>query len=273
ERINGTGQPAALAGEQSLLLDATHGRAMIEQGLSSLATIEDGLTITFELLILRDAHVNFQLIRDNQQGLTAGYVGWEQGRILAYQTGEAVSVEVGQYNPAAEQIRFEVALELQPTTDQALLTVRSVTDGVRLVDRVSTRLGGWNPVGHELQTIAFDARPGSLAVIDRVQVGAPSQGSGPAPPLLTADFESPPYAELASPIGVEGWLRSNFSEAGGVAVVSRTAGNRELHTAAEKLQFARRQAAGPHLRRLAAEANLEAARAEQASLASRIAAE
>lgn len=273
ERSGATGQPGALVGEQSLLLDATQGRAMVEHGLSTLATLEDGLTISFKLLILQDAHVNFQMIRDNQQGLTAGYVGWNQGRILAYELGDTSEIEVGKYDLSAGQSRFEVVLELYPTTDKAFLTVCSVSDAKPLVDRVLTRLGGWNPVGNDLQTIGFDARPGSVAVIDRVRVWASPQPNQAAVPLITLDFESPSYAERASPVGIEGWLRSNFSEAAGSAVVSRTAGNRELHLAAERLRLAQRKAAGSNLRRQAAEAYLEAARAELVSLETRIAAE
>ena len=79
-------------GEQSLLLDATRGRAIVQNGLKSLSALEDGLTISFELLILKDAHVNFQLVKESRQGLTADFVGWEQGRILAYKIGAADSV-------------------------------------------------------------------------------------------------------------------------------------------------------------------------------------
>ncbi len=273
QQADAAGHPAALAGEQSLLLDATHGRAIVQNGLSSLAMIKDGLTISFDLLILRDAHFNFQLIRDNQQGLTAGYVGWEQGRILTYKTGEAASVVVGKYDFAAGQTRFEVSLELHPATDEAFLTVRSVADAVPLVDRVSTKLSGWTPVGNDIQTIGFDARPGSVAVIDRVYLSAPSSGGEPAPRLLALDFEPPQYTDRATPVGIEGWLPSTFSENGGVAVVSRTAGNEALRAAADKLQLARRQSAAPVLRRQAAEARVVAARADLTSLEARIAAE
>lgn len=277
ERAKSAEQPAALAGQQSLLLDATQGRAIVQNGLKSLAGIEDGLAISFELLILRDAHVNFQLVKDNQQGLTASYVGWDQGRILTYKTGEASSVEVAQYDIATGQARFQVSLELQPTTDEALLTIRSVIDGVLLVDRVSTKLGGWNPIGNDIQTIGFDARPGSVAVVDDVHVSAPPQGSEPAARLLTFDFEPPKYADGASPTGIDGWLGSTFAESGGLAVVSRTtgnaAGNQELRDAADHLQLVRRTSDAPLLRRQAAEARLAATRAALASLAARIAAE
>ena len=35
---------------------------------------DSGTTISFQLRILNDAHVNFQLAKDVVQGLTAGYV-------------------------------------------------------------------------------------------------------------------------------------------------------------------------------------------------------
>lgn len=272
-RANAAGQSDALAGEQSLLLDATLGRAIVQNGLKSLAAIEDGLTISFDLLILQDAHVNFQLVKDNVQGLTAGFVGWEQGRILAYATGEAVSVEVGKYDLAAGQDRFHISLELHPTADEAILTIHSVGDAVPLVDRVSTKMGGWTPIGNDIQTIGFDARPGSVAVIDRVHVSPRSLQTDIAAPSLAFDFEPPHYADGATPAGIEGWLLSTFSENGGVAVVSRTAGNKSLREAADRLTIARQKSGGVLLRHEAAEADVAAARADLSSLVARITAE
>ena len=273
QRADAADKPAALTGQQSLLLDATQGRIVVQNGLKSLAKIEDGLAISFDLLILRDAHVNFQLVKDSVQGLTAGYVGWEQGRILTYKTGEASSVEVGKYDIAAGQARFQVTIAIHPTTDEAFLTVRSVANAVLLVDRVSTKLGGWTPIGNDIQTISFDARPGSLAVIDNVHVSAPPQAGGLATPLMAFDFEPPKYADVGELAGIEGWLGSTFSDPGGVAVVSQTAGNQELRKLADRLHLARRKSGDQLLRRQAAEARLAVARAELSSLEARIAAE
>lgn len=269
EQAKAIGHPGSLAGEQSLLLDATQGRAIVQNGLESLVELNDGLTIAFELMILQDAHVNFQLVKDNKQGLTADYVGWDQGRILAYQPGSTAAVEVGRYDIAKDQSRFQVQLTLQPSDDQALLTVRSVTDGALLVENLPTALNGWTPIGNDLPTISFDARPGSVVVIDSVQVTAPTENAR----SFSFDFESPEYSDGSTPAGIEGWRRSTFSQNGGTAVVSRTAGNKELREAANRLYVARRQSDGPSLRRRAAEARVAAAEKKLASLEARIEAE
>jgi hypothetical protein len=281
ERSHAAGRPGALAGQQSLLLDATLGRAIVQNGLKSLTALEEGLTISFELLILKDAHINFQLVKENKQGLTADYVGWEQGSIQAYRTGAASAVEVGKYDFAAGQNRFHVTLVLRPAADEALLTVRSLAEGTPLVENVSTTLNGWSPIGDNLQTIIFDARPGTVAVIDDVLVSAPAAGSPaaagavrePVPRLFECEFEAPLYADGSSPAGIAGWLRSTFSENGGAAVVSRTAANNDLRESAARLQRARRTASGAVLRQHSAEARLAAAKAELAGLEARIAAE
>lgn len=278
ERAEAEGQMAAIAGEQSLLIDATQGRAIVQNGLKPLAAIEAGLTISFELLIVRDSYFNFQLVKDNQQGLTAGYVGWDQGRILTYKTEAGSPVEVGRYDIAAGQARLHVSLQLYPADDEALLTIRSVADSTLLVDRVSTKLGGWNPIDNDIQTIAFDARPGSVIMIDDVVIAAPPAASDPAASdpasqSIAFDFEPPKYADGAMVAGIEGWNRSAFCDSGGSAIVSRTAGNQQLRDAADHLQLVRRKSNAPLLPRQAAERRLVATQAELASLESRITAE
>lgn len=273
ERAKAAGRPAALAGEQSLLLDASQGRVIVQNGLKSLASLEEGLTISFELLILKDAHINFQLVKDNKQGLTADFVGWEQGSIQAYKTGADAAVEVGKYDLAAGQNRFQVELVLRPSADEALLTVRSVADGALLVENVPTRMNGWSPVGNEVQSLCFDARSGAAAVIDSFQVFVKDASGAPATALFDCGFEPPHYAEGAAPTGIDGWLPSTFSDSGGLVVVSRTAANQELRETSQALRTALRKANGPLLHRRAAEARLAATQAELSSLEARIAAE
>lgn len=273
QQAEASGRPAALIGEQSLLLDAAQGRAVVEHGLESLNRFDDGLTISFELRILSNAHFNFQLVKDNKQGATADYVGWEQGRIQAYKTGTDSAVEIGKYDFAAGQSQFQVRLMLRPTADEALVTVRSIPDGALLVDEVSTRLSGWTPIGNDIQTMIFDARTGSVAVIDGVDVTAPAQDGGPPQKILACDFESSKYTNEGPPWGVDGWFRSSFSEVGGVVLVSRAAGNTELRELSRRLHITRRRDAAPQLRHQAAVANWAAAHAELTSLEARIVAE
>ena len=193
------GKPGALSGRQSLLLDATAGRRLIQNCLTQLKALEDGATIEFQLLILSDAHVNFQLAKDVVKGLTAGVVAFEKGRIVSYQPGSTTEFQAGQYDFAAGQTRFQVKLVLQTQADRCLLTVRSLTDDKLLVDGVAVALNGWNPVGDATKAITFDARTGSVAVIDAVVLAAPvaADANGGSPPVQLAafDFEPPTYPD------------------------------------------------------------------------------
>ena len=49
--------------------------------------VPDGSTISFELRILKDNHINFQLARDTTKHLTALYLGFVGGNIQAYGVG------------------------------------------------------------------------------------------------------------------------------------------------------------------------------------------
>jgi hypothetical protein len=272
-----SGQPGALAGRQSLLLDATAGRRVVQNGLTQLKALEDGTTFEFELLIVNDAHVNFQFSKDVAKGLTAGYVGFEKGRILSYQTGSVTEFQAGEYHFAAEQSRFHVKLVLQTKADCCLLTVRSLKDDKLLVDGMPVALNGWNPVGDATKAIMFDARTGSVAVIDAVALMAPTAGDanpGPSPARLAAfDFEPPAYPDARDLAGIEGWTISSFSVAPATSVVCTNATNAPLREASQKLKIARRAARAPILPLLAADARAVAARADLTSIEARIAAD
>lgn len=273
EQARRAGRPAVLAGEQSLLLDAMQGRTIVQNGLKSLSSLEEGLSISFDLLISHDSHFNFQLVKDNKKGLTADYVAWEKGSIQAYKSGSASAVEVGKYDFVAGQSRFQVSLELRPNSDSAVLTVTSIVDSKLLVDHVTTTMNGWTPIGNDLQTISFDARRGSVAVVDNVCVSMPGNGVDAVTKLISFDFEPSKYVDGSSPFGIDAWMGSTFSEKGGVAVVSRTAANNDLRAASDKLRITKRKSTAPRLRRQLAEARLAAARAELSSVEARITAE
>ncbi|MGE5195696.1 MAG: DUF1549 domain-containing protein, partial [Deltaproteobacteria bacterium] len=272
-----SGQPGALAGRQSLLLDATAGRRIVQNGLTQLKALEDGATVEFQLLILNDAHVNFQFAKDAAKGLTAGCVAFEKGRIVSYQPGSFTEFQAGQYDFAGGQSRFHVKLALQTKTDRCLLTVRSLTDDKLLVDAVPVALNGWNPVGDATKAITFDARTGSVAVIDAVILTAPvaAEGSAGTPParLAAFDFEPPTYPDGRDVGGVEGWKISSFSAGPATSVVCSHAVNAPLRELSQKLQAARRAARIPTLPLLAAEARAVSARADLAGAEARIAAD
>jgi mono/diheme cytochrome c family protein len=277
EEASKAGQPGALVGRQSLLLEATSGRRIVQNGLSSLKTLEDGTTISFELLILNDAHVNFQLAKDVVKGLTAGYVAFDKGRIVSYQPGSFTEFETGRYDFAAGQKRFRVTLVLETKADRCLLTVSSVMDDKLLVDRVPVALNGWNPVGDATKAVSFDCRTGSVAAIDEVTVTAPLSAAvttgTSAARLVTFNFEPPAYTDGQDIGGIEGWAISPFGAAPASSVVSSTALNESLRTLMQQVQAAQRAVEGASLPTRAAEAKHKAAQAELLSLEARIAAD
>ncbi len=292
------GQPGALAGQQSLLLDATSGRRIVQNlaGVQKLAALPDGTRIEFQLQILADAHFNFQLAKDVVKALTAAYVGFDNGKILAYQPGGFNVFEAARYDFAAGQRRFQVTLELQPAADRGLLTVRTVADDQLLVDAVPVALNGWNPIGDPVKAITFDARTGCVAAIDEVTLTAPPKESEAVPEsgskansetetatitasiakgqrLLVYDFEAPAYAEGQDIVGVEGWASSSLSTAPATSVVSATALNTSLRQLWQQREAARRATEAVQLPLRAAEAKLAGARTYLASVETRIAAD
>ena len=270
------GRPGALAGRQSLLLDATAGRRVIQNGLQQLKALDDGATLSFQWLILKDAHVNFQFAKDVVKGLTAGYVAFENGRIVSYQPGTFTEFEAGRYDFAAGQRQFQVSLVLETKADRCLLSVRSLTDDKLLADRVPIALNGWNPVGDATKGILFDARTGSVVVLDDVTLTASAVADNTSARLISFDFEPPKYTDGRDVPGIDGWANSSLSRRGvapATSVVSTTAGNESLREPLQKLQAARRAVEAINLPLRAAEAKHIAARAELASLEARIAAD
>lgn len=271
------GRPGALVGQQSLLLDATAGRRVVVNGLQTLKSLDDGTAINFQMQILNDAHVNFQLAKDVVKGLTAGYVAFEKGRIMSYQPASFTEFEVGKYDIAAGQNRFEISLVVRPKDDRALLTVRSLPDKKTLADNVPVAMNGWNPIGDATKAILFDVRTGSVAVVDDVMVLAPmpaENASGTAPTRLAVfDFEAPKYVDGRDVIGIDGWQGAAFSQAPATSIVSAAAGNSQLRTELQKVQSARRAVEAHELKVKSLEARQVAAVAELAGVEARIAAD
>ena len=269
-------KPGALSGrqsQQSLLFDAGTGRSIVQNRLKTLAALEHGATFEFQVMIFQDAHFNFQFARDFANGLTAGYLAFENGRILAYQPGSYTEFETGRYDVPAGQTLFHVRLVLNVNDDHSLLTVRSVTDGNVLVDQVPVALNGWHPAGDDNQGLSFDARSGSLAAVDDLVLFGPGDSKSPGERLLLWDFEPTVYQEGNSPIGLEGWEGSPYAAPPGTAIVSAAAANKSLQLAMNQVKFAKEAAHRPQLAVHAAEARLVVAQAELNSLEARIAAD
>ncbi len=255
---------------QSLLLDATTGRRLVQNELRNLKALEDGTVLEFQFQILKEAHFNFQLAKDHTKGLTAGYVGFEGGKIVSYQPGTFTEFQVGGYDFANGQSRFQVNLKIERAKDLCFLSVRSLADDKMLVENVPVALNGWNPVGDPTKAISFDARTGSVIVIDEIVIRPPT---AEAEPLLMFSFEPPLYPEGRDVVGVDGWISSSFSQAPATSLISSTATNTALQAEWQKLAAARRAVDLETLPLRVAESKLAAAQADALALKARIQAE
>ncbi|MCA9146360.1 MAG: PSD1 domain-containing protein [Planctomycetales bacterium] len=265
---------SALVGQQSLFIDATTGRRTLQNRLDGIKRLDDGFTVEFQLLINNDAHFNFQFAKDVDKGLTAGYVAFDQGRIVSYQPNSFREFDVGAYDFAAGQQRFHVKLLLQTKADSCLLTVRSLSDDKLLVEKVPVALNGWNPVGDPTKAITFDARTGSVVVLDELILTAASSDETNAPERVAHfDFEPPNYPDGRDVAGLGGWEASSYSVQPATSIVSMTAGSEGLRIARQELEMARRAVRAASLPRLVASAQESAARAELASVEARIGAD
>ena len=267
-------EAGALAGQQSLYFDATIGRRIVHNRLPGLRELVDGVTVDFQLFISSDSHFNFQFAKDVVKGLTAGYVAFEKGKIIAYRPGSFSTFESGTYDFVAGQNHFHIQLSLQTEADRCLLTVRSLSDGQLLVDAVPVALNGWNPVGDPTKAITFDARTGSIAAIDEVVMTFPANSAGSSPERVAAfDFEPPLYADGCDVIGISSWEESPLSVAPAVSVVSTATVNNTVRQRLKNVEAARRAVEAVTLPERAAAAAKQAATAELKSVEARIAAD
>ena len=255
----------ALSGSQSLILDSTLGRRVLYNSMASMKSLEEGTRVEFSLMILADAHFNFQLAKDNAKGLTAGYVAFDKGRIAAYKPGSFTEFNVGAYDFTKGQNKFLVQMDVYPKADHCLLSVRSLSDDKVIVSSIKVALNSWNPVGNPAKGILFDARPGSKVALDDLHVLSPQRTK-----LVSFDFEQSPFANGKDIVGALGWESSQMNIAGGKSFVSSSECNAMLQTSLAKLENARsdvRKAAGVHL---GAQLELESAKAELKSIEARI---
>jgi hypothetical protein len=272
-----TSQSTVLAGQQSLVLNATTGRRVVQHGLRAVKSFDEGLAIRFQMQIVHDAHVNFQLAKDVVKGLTAGLVAFEKGRILSYQPGTSNEIEVGRYEFASGQNRFEILLDMPAKDDDCLLTVRSRSDNKTLVENVPVARNGWNPVGDPMQTILLDARTGSVVLFDELEVTSSSIGKPETnfagKRLAYFDFESPTYRDGRDVIGLDGWFGSAFSQAGAVSTATAISGDNSLKPLSQKVNVARSAIDAHELKLKSLESKNKAIAAEYESTEARIAAD
>ena len=263
---NGGGSVIApLEGKQSLVLNAVQGRRALSHPVSEFRDIDDKSVVTFLVQILQDGHTNFQLALDVSKGATAGWVGFENGKIVSYKPGGFEQIELAKYDFAKGQNRFRVTLELVPAAEQMKLTVQPIGSDVPLVDHVPVTLKGWNGPRNAQQGIFLDARPGAAAMYDDFvfRHGDSVQ--------LKIDFEPPLFGEGKDAAGIGGWVASGACAPPATSLIGVPASESpEVKAKEQELAAAKQVKAAAELPLTLAEKKLAAAQAEVVSVESRV---
>lgn len=264
-KSSGVAAIAALEGKQSLVLNAVQGRRALSHPVSEFKDVDDKSVVTFLVQILQDGHTNFQLALDVSKGATAGWVGFENGKIVSYKPGGFEQIELAKYDLTQSQNRFRVTLELMPATEQIKLTVSQVGSESLLVDHVPVTLKGWNGPRNAQQGIFLDARPGTAAMYDEFVF---RKGDGVQ---LRMDFEPPNCVEGKDIAGTAGWVANGSCAAPATSLVGVPASESPEVKAKElELAAAKQAKAAAELPLTLAEKKLAAAQAEVVSVEARI---
>jgi len=204
----------SMQGWQSLELDARNGRQILAHPLKQLKTLPDQISIQFKLQILQDQHVNFQLARDLEKGLTSGYIGFQQGKILAFNPGSTSTFVAASYEPAGEPKQFQIWMHIDFANNTCRFNILDEQLQTFLVEDIPMSLGDWNPVRNPEMGLFLDAQPGSHALFDALRLHAghidPREPATSAP-LLSFDFEPPTYLSGVPFLGQEHWKRGPLS--------------------------------------------------------------
>lgn len=256
---------APLEGKQSLVLSAVQGRRALSHQVKEFSPVDDKSVITFLVQILQDGHTNFQLGLDISKGATAGWVGFENGKIVSYKPGGFEQIELGKYDLAKGENRFRVTLELMPAVEQMNLTVHFIGSDVPVVDHVPVTLKGWNGPRNEQQGIFLDARPGTAAMYDEIVFRSGDEVQ------LRMDFEEPQFVEGKDVAGIGGWVASGVCAAPATSLVGVPASESpEIRAKESELVAAKQAKVSAELLVTAAELKLAAAQAEVAAVEARI---
>ena len=263
-----SGQPGALVGKQSLYLDAMQGRRIVQNQLPDLTSLPVGTRISFQLRILKDQHVNFQLARDTEKNLTALYVSFVAGKINSYRSGGGGFQEfvAGSYNFGGGEDHFKVTLLIDTPRDQAVLTVQLVGSDRPLVEAQPIALNGWNPTKNPHQPFTFDCRTGTKALVDQVELVAGDQ-------QFHWGFELPRFTDGEDVEGIDGWVIHPQSVAPASSVVSMIAACESARESYTRLKQAETALDAASLGTTVAEQGVTANRLKLASLRATIAAD
>ena len=261
-----SGQAGALVGKQSMYLDAATGRRIVQNTLPGLKAVPRGARISFQLRILEDNHVNFQLAKNTRSGLTALYVAFAGGKISSYRPNSYSEFAAATYDFAAGENHFHVSLEIDPGKDTVALSVKlDGADGF-LVRNVPIALNGWNPTKNPHQPFTFDCRTGTKALVDQVEVIAGKQ-------RFAWGFEPPRFTDGEDVTGIAGWTIHPQSQPAATSVVSMIAACEDARQSYTKLKLAERALAAVSLGSEVARKRLSANTLQLANLEATIAAD
>ena len=258
-----------LAGRNSLLLNATSGRRMIYRSLPEITDELSSVVISFDVAILSKAHFNFQLTRDNTQGLTASFVGFENGEIRAYQPNSFNEFTIAKFEEQPDPTSFHVELAVSIPADQCLLTIVSLVNQTPIAKDVPIALNRWNPFQDLTKGILFDARPGALAAIDNIRIDTPAQSTTNSN-LLDINFESPQFSPDSDVTTDPHWQSLSFSLLPADSKIVASIPTLRALAQSKQLAQSQRIASLPQLIIQSAEAQVEAVQAELEALAATI---
>ncbi|WP_417383335.1 PSD1 and planctomycete cytochrome C domain-containing protein [Gimesia sp.] len=204
---NDPAQPASSASnQQSLQLNAEQGRRTLSYEIKDWKTFDSEIQIRFQLRILKDAHVNFQLSNDLTGGRTNLYVAFEAGKFLAYIPGTTNPTTVGSYKTDSTGSEFHITLQLKPDQDIALFSIQGGNNNEKILNETPIALNGWNPAVQANRGLFLDAHQGTIAEFDQLVFINQSQQE-----LLRFDFEFPVYQSGEDLPGIANWQLTRFS--------------------------------------------------------------
>lgn len=192
--------------QQTLQLNAEQGRRTFSYEITDWKAFDFEIQIQFQLRILKDAHVNFQLSNDLTGGRTNLYVAFEAGKIIAYVPGTTNPTTVGSYKSDFSNLEFNINLLLKPDQDIAQLSIHGPDMSSSILNQTPIALNGWNPAIQANRGLFLDAHQGSIAEFDQIIFMKKENHE-----LLRLDFEFPDYQAGEDLPGIANWQLTRFS--------------------------------------------------------------
>ncbi|QDT91690.1 PSD1 and planctomycete cytochrome C domain-containing protein [Gimesia algae] len=192
--------------QQALQLNAEQGRRTLSYEITDWKAFDSEIQIRFQLRILKDAHVNFQLSNDLTGGRTNLYVAFEAGKIIAYVPGTTNPTTVGAYKNDSSDLEFNITLHLKPDQDLAQLSIHGAETNDPILKETTIALNGWNPALQANRGLFLDAHQGSIAEFDQILFLNQNKQE-----LLHCDFEFPAYQSGEDLPGIANWQLTRFS--------------------------------------------------------------